>query len=50
MKLTSKEKKSLQLLFAAISGKDNKISSVDFFRVCKLLKLYPDLVPFENLK
>jgi len=50
MKLTNKEKKSLHLLFAAVTRDSHRISSIDFFRVCKLLKIYPTLVPYEKLK
>ena len=48
--MSSKERKSLQLLFAAVAADGDRISSVDFFRVWKLLKLYPAFVPFDQLK
>lgn len=50
MRLTAKEKKSLHLLFASVAADKDEISTVDFFRLCKLLKVYPNYVPFEQLK
>jgi hypothetical protein len=50
MKLNFKERRSLHLLFAGVAGDNETISSVEFFRICKLLKVYPNLVPFDQIK
>lgn len=38
------------LVFTQFSGDGAKISAIEFFKLCKLLKIYPVVISFEDLK
>ena len=37
-------------VFQHFSGDGNKISAIEFFKLCKLCKIYPVVITFEDLK
>ena len=38
------------IVFQQFSSDGNKISAIEFFKLCKLCKVYPVVITFEDLK
>ena len=37
-------------LFNNFSGDGQKVSAIEFFKLCKLCEIYPKVITFEDLK
>ena len=40
----------MHIVFQHFSGDGHKISAIEFFKLCKLCKIYPVVITFEDLK
>jgi hypothetical protein len=48
--LSSKQSAIYHELFINFSGDGVRISAIEFFKLCKLCKIYPVVITFEDLK
>ena len=40
----------IRIVFTNFSGDGKRISAIEFFKLCKLCKIYPVVITFEDLK
>jgi hypothetical protein len=48
--LSQKQGQIYKELFQSFSGDGRTISAIEFFKLCKLCKIYPTVITFEDLK
>ena len=48
--LSQKQSQIYKELFQSFSGDGRTISAIEFFKLCKLCKIYPTVITFEDLK